>query len=65
MRIEVLDGPWPRPIKTEEEYNEAVQECDRLVDRHPVQDSAEWDRLMLVGMLIHEYEHRTGIAEPD
>lgn len=46
----------PRVLHTEEDYEEAVAEIERLADRNPAPGSPEYDRLELLGLLIEDYE---------
>jgi HTH-type transcriptional regulator/antitoxin HigA len=52
----VLDAPRVRVIRTEEEYDSAVAEIDRLLDMDPEQGSEEYDRLELLSVLVQAYE---------
>ena len=46
----------PRPIKTEEQYNEAIALIDTLIDCE--NGTPEMEMLELVSILIHDYEQR-------
>jgi HTH-type transcriptional regulator/antitoxin HigA len=53
-----------RPIKTEADYDRALAEIAPLFDAEP--DSPEEDRLVILGMLIEDYEAKHyPIASPD
>lgn len=45
-----------RPIRNQKEFNAAVAELDRLADADPREDTATYDRLELLGILIAAYE---------
>ncbi len=46
-------------IRTREEYEAALSEIDRLIDRDPAPGTAEGDRLELLTVLARDYEART------
>lgn len=52
----VLEAPRVHVIRTEEEYDSAVAEIDRLLDMDPEQGSEEYDRLELLSVLVQAYE---------
>lgn len=53
-----------RPIKTEADYDRALAEIAPLFNAEP--DSPEEDRLVVLGMLIEDYEAKHyPIAPPD
>lgn len=53
-----------RPIKTENDYEQALQRLDAIFDAKP--DTAEGDELEVLGILIDEYEQsRFPIDLPD
>ena len=52
----VLDIPTPHVLRTQEEYDAAVAEIDRLLDLDPPAYSAESDRLELLSLLVEDYE---------
>lgn len=45
-----------RPIKTEEQYNEAIELIETLIDCEV--GTPEMEMLELVGILVHDYEQR-------
>jgi len=45
-------------IKTEENYDAAINELERLIDLHPVPGSSEADQLEVLSILIGEYEEQ-------
>jgi len=56
--VTVLDIATPHILRTQEEYENAVAEVDRLDRLNPNPGSAEYDRLELLGVLISEYDER-------
>jgi HTH-type transcriptional regulator/antitoxin HigA len=54
----VLDLPAPRVLRTEDEFQAAVAEIDRLVDLDPQESTDEFDRLELLSLLVEDYEAR-------
>jgi len=53
-----------RPIKTEEDYQAALREIDRLLDAQP--ETPEGDRLDVLSTLVEAYEaQHHEIARPD
>jgi HTH-type transcriptional regulator/antitoxin HigA len=57
-----LDFSKPHLLRSEEEYDAAIQEVDVLLDRDPERGSEEFDRLEFLSLLIEEYENE---HEPD
>ncbi len=47
-----------RPIRTENDYNEALSEFERYFDKEPERGSPEADRFELLGILLQDYETR-------
>ena len=45
-----------RPIKTKEQYDEAIELIDTLIDSEV--GTSEMDLLEVVGLLVHDYEQR-------
>ncbi|MVM34293.1 transcriptional regulator [Spirosoma sp. HMF4905] len=45
-----------RPIKTEQQYNEAIALIETLIDAES--GTPEMDLLELISILVHDYEHR-------
>jgi HTH-type transcriptional regulator / antitoxin HigA len=54
----VIDLTTPHVLRTNEEYETAVAEIDRLLDLAPRPGSAETDRLELLSLLVEDYEGR-------
>ena len=54
----VIDFPSPHVLRTEEDYQAAVAEIDRLLDLDPQAPSPEYDRLELLSVLVEDYEAR-------
>jgi len=54
----VIDISTPHVLRTEEEYDAAVAEIDRLLDLDPAPSSADSDRLELLAVLVEDYEAR-------
>ena len=54
----VLDIPAPHVLRSEDEYNTAVAEIDRLLDLDPQPSTPEYDRLELLSVLVEDFEAR-------
>jgi HTH-type transcriptional regulator/antitoxin HigA len=54
----VLDLPTPRVLRTEDEFQAAVAEIDRLLAAGSESDNAGEDRLELLSVLVEDYEKR-------
>ncbi|HEX8454043.1 MAG TPA: hypothetical protein VF647_18295 [Longimicrobium sp.] len=54
----VIDLPAPRLIRTEEEYDAAVAEIDRLLDLGPFPNRGEYDRLEMLSLVVEDYDSR-------
>ncbi len=55
-----------KPIRNEEEYNNALEEVDRLMELNPALGSKESDELEVLVLLIEKYEEKHwAISEPD
>lgn len=54
----VIDISAPHVLRTEEEFQTAVAEIDRLLDLDPQPFSDEYDRLELLSVLVEHYESR-------
>jgi HTH-type transcriptional regulator/antitoxin HigA len=55
-----------RPIRTEKDYDLALDRVDILMDLNPKSESKESDELEVLAMLIEKYEQiNWNIAEPD
>jgi HTH-type transcriptional regulator/antitoxin HigA len=52
----VIDIPSPHVLRTQDEYNAAVAEIDRLLDLDPKPFSDDSDRLELLALLVETYE---------
>lgn len=52
----VIDIPTPHLLRTQEEYDAAVAEIDRLLDLDPKPSSNDSDRLELLALLVETYE---------
>ncbi|MEO6527625.1 MAG: helix-turn-helix domain-containing protein [Gemmatimonadaceae bacterium] len=51
-----LDFSKPHVLRNASEYKSAVTETDRLVDANPKRGTDDYDRLMLLSVLIEAYE---------
>jgi HTH-type transcriptional regulator / antitoxin HigA len=49
----------PKVIVSKEEYREALNELERLMDLQPERGGSDWDRLQLFSTLIEAYESKT------
>jgi HTH-type transcriptional regulator/antitoxin HigA len=47
-----------RPIRTEMDYEAALAEIDRLMDKDPAPGSAAADRLEVLAILVEDYEEK-------
>jgi HTH-type transcriptional regulator/antitoxin HigA len=55
-----------KPIRTEKEYDEALDRVDELMELDPEMGSEESDELEILVMLIEKYEEKYwAISEPD
>jgi HTH-type transcriptional regulator/antitoxin HigA len=54
----VIDIPAPRVLRTEDEYDAAVAEIDRLLDLDPQPYTEDYDRLELLSVLVEDYDSR-------
>jgi HTH-type transcriptional regulator/antitoxin HigA len=55
-----------KPIRTEKEYDEALDRVDELMERDPEMGSEQSDELEILVMLIEKYEEKYwAISEPD
>ncbi|HHH18951.1 MAG TPA: transcriptional regulator [Campylobacterales bacterium] len=55
-----------KPIKTEEDYNQALDRVEVLMELDPELNTQESDELEILVMLIEKYEEKHwAIAEPD
>lgn len=54
----VIDIPTPHIVRTQEEYDAAVAEIDRLLDIDPQPFSGDYDRLEMLSLLVEDYDAR-------
>jgi HTH-type transcriptional regulator / antitoxin HigA len=54
--VTALDFSKPHVLQNASEYKAAVTENDRLVDAHSKRGTEDYDRLMLLSVLIEAYE---------
>ena len=52
----VLDVPTPHVLRTEEEYESAIAEIERLLDEGSEEGTEAYDRLELLSVLVEHYE---------
>ena len=52
----VIDKPIPHVVRTQQEYDAAVAEIDRLVDLDPQPFSGDYDRLEMLSLLVEDYD---------
>jgi HTH-type transcriptional regulator/antitoxin HigA len=52
----VLDLSRPHVLRTEREYEAAIAEIERLLDRDPAAGTSAFDRLELLSVLVEHYE---------
>ena len=55
---EVLDFSRPHVLRTEAEYEAAVEEIERLLDEDPNPGSEDFDRLEFLSVLVEAFEDR-------
>ena len=53
-----------RPIRTETEYDEALDEIERYFDNEPKPGTAEADRFDLLALIIEDYERKRWPIDP-
>lgn len=51
-----------RPIKTEEQYREALKRVDTLIDAEP--NTTEFEQLEVLSILVDDYENKHYAIEP-
>lgn len=51
-----LDFTIPHVLRTEHEYELAVQEIDALLDANVAEGTVEWERLRFLSVLVEAYE---------
>ncbi len=52
----VLDVPRPHVLRTEQEYESAIAEIERLLDEGSEEGTEAYDRLELLSVLVEHYE---------
>ena len=52
----VLDVPRPHVLRTDEEYDSAIAEIERLLDEGSEEGTEAYDRLELLSVLVEHYE---------
>ncbi len=58
----MLEAPITHALRSETEYENAVEAIDQLLEMNPPEGSPEAERLELLSILVKDYEDRT---EPD
>lgn len=58
--VELLKSLLPRPIHSQEQYDKVQRQIDILIDKGYLLED-ERDYLILLGLLIKDYEDRKGI----
>ena len=53
-----------RPIRTEPEYDEALDEIERYFDKEPKLGTPEADRFDLLALIVEDYERKRWPIEP-
>ena len=53
-----------RPIRTEAEYDEALEEIERYFDNEPKPGTPEADRFDLLALIVEDYERKRWPIEP-
>ena len=53
-----------RPVRTDMEYHEALEEIERYFDNAPEPGTAEADRFDLLALIIEDYERKRWPIEP-
>ena len=53
-----------RPIRTETEYNEALEEIERYFENEPKPGTEEADRFDLLALIVEDYERKRWPIEP-
>lgn len=52
----ILDFTIPHVLRTEAEYEAAVQEIDALLDAEVAEGTVEWERLRFLSVLVEAFE---------
>ena len=53
-----------RPIRTETEYDEALEEIERYFENQPKPGTLEADRFDLLALIVEDYERKSWPIEP-
>jgi HTH-type transcriptional regulator / antitoxin HigA len=53
-----------RPVRTETEYDEALEEIERYFDNEPKLGTPEADRFDLLALIVEDYERKRWPIEP-
>src|ERR1700687_2556370 len=53
-----------RPIRTETEYDQALEEIERYFENHPKPGTPEADRFDLLALIVEDYERKRWPIEP-
>jgi HTH-type transcriptional regulator / antitoxin HigA len=53
-----------RPLRTEADYDAALEEIERYFDNEPKQETPEADRFDLLALVIDDYERKNWPIEP-
>jgi HTH-type transcriptional regulator/antitoxin HigA len=53
-----------RPVRTDMEYDEALEEIERYFDNEPEPGTAEADRFDLLALIVEDYERKRWPIEP-
>jgi HTH-type transcriptional regulator/antitoxin HigA len=53
-----------RPIRTETEYDEALEEIERYFENEPKPGTPEADRFELLALIVEDYERKRWPIEP-
>jgi HTH-type transcriptional regulator / antitoxin HigA len=53
-----------RPIRTETEYDEALEEIERYFEREPKPGTPEADRFDLLALIVEDYERKRWPFDP-
>jgi HTH-type transcriptional regulator / antitoxin HigA len=64
IRRRVMAKKLIRPIRTEIEYDEALERIERYFENEPKPDTPEADRFDLLALIVEDYERRRWPIEP-
>jgi HTH-type transcriptional regulator/antitoxin HigA len=53
-----------RPIRTEAEYDEVLEEIERYFENEPKPGTQEADRVDLLALIVEDYERKSWPIEP-